>query len=138
MPQGTTQKRWQISDAFSLVRGTHQWKFGGQIQRLDAHSISACSATAGRTGRDFPAFDRNGDGRVDDDDLLFAVTLRSGRPDQDLVIPDADNVHLAGFAQDDWRVHPQLTLNLGVRYEIDTDVNNISRFDELNPIVSHL
>ena len=63
---------------------------------------------------DFPAFDRNGDGRVNDDDLLFAVTLRSGKPDQDLVIPDADNVYLAGFVQDDWRVHPQLSLNLGV------------------------
>ena len=85
---------------------------------------------------DFPAFDRNGDGRVNDDDLLFAVTLRSGKPDQDLVIPDADNVHFAGYAQDDWRVHPRLTLNLGVRYEIDTDVNNISRVDELNPIVA--
>ena len=52
------------------------------------------------------------------------------------MIPDADNVHLAGFVQDDWRVHPQLSLNLGLRYEIDTDVNNISRVDELNPIVA--
>ncbi len=46
---------------------------------------------------DFPAFDRNGDGKVNDDDLLFAVTLRSGKPNQDLVIPDANNVHLAGL-----------------------------------------
>ena len=52
------------------------------------------------------------------------------------MIPDANNVHLAGYAQDDWRVNPRLTLNLGVRYEFDTDVNNISRVDELNPIVA--
>jgi len=52
------------------------------------------------------------------------------------VIPDANNVHLAGYAQDDWRVGPRLTLNLGLRYEIDTDVNNISRVNELNPIVA--
>ena len=38
--------------------------------------------------QDFPQFDLNGDGRVDDDDLLFAVTLRSGKPDQDLVLDD--------------------------------------------------
>ena len=137
VPQGTTQKRWQISDAFTLVRGTHQWKFGGQIQRVD----SQFDLGVFRDGRielveDFPAFDRNSDGRVNDDDLLFAVTLRSGRPDSDLVIPDADSVHLAGYAQDDWRVHPRLSLNLGIRYEIDTDVNNISRVDELNPIVA--
>ena len=136
VPQGTIQKRWQFSDMFSLVRSTHHWKFGGQIQRVDA----AFDLGVFRDGRielieDFPAFDRNGDGRTDDNDLLFAVTLRSGLPNQDLEIPDADNVHVAGYVQDDWRVHPQLSLNLGVRYEIDTDVNNISRVDELNPIV---
>jgi hypothetical protein len=139
VPQGTTQGRWQIADSLSLVRGAHQWKVGGQFQRVDARFDLGVF----RDGRielveDFPAFDRNGDGRVDDDDLLFAVTLRSGRPDRDLVIPDADNVHLAGFVQDDWRIHPRLSLNLGVRYEIDTDVNNISRVDELNPIISSL
>ena len=136
IPQGTKQGRWQIADALSFVRGTHNWKFGGQVQRVDAHFDLGVF----REGRiefveDFPAFDRNGDGQVTDDDLLFAVTLRSGRPDQDLVIPDADNVHLAGFVQDDWQVGPQLTLNLGLRYELDTDVNNISRVDELNPLV---
>ena len=136
VPQGTTQKRWQIAESFSLVRGTHQWKFGGQLQRIDAHFDLGVF----RDGRielveDFPAFDRNGDALVNDDDLLFEVTLRSGRPDQDLVIPDADNVHIAAYIQDDWRVHPRLSLNLGLRYEIDTDVNNVSRVDELNPIV---
>ena len=37
--------------------------------------------------------------------------------------------------QDDWHIHPQLTLNLGVRYEVDTDVNNVGRYNEINPIV---
>ena len=137
VPQATTQGRWQFADAFSLVRGTHQWKFGGQVQLVDA----AFDLGVFRDGRiefvqDFPAFDINGDGRVDDNDLLFAVTLRSGHPDSDLEIPDADNVHIAGYIQDDWQVHPQLTLNLGLRYEVDTDVNNISRLDDLNPIVA--
>lgn len=136
VPQGTTQQRWQVSEAFSVTRGTHQWKFGGGLQRVDARFDLGVF----RDGRvelveDFAPFDRNNDGRVDDDDLLFAVTLRSGKPGSDLVIPDADSVHLAGYAQDDWRVHPRLSLNLGLRYEIDTDVNNISRVDELNPIV---
>ncbi|HJR57929.1 MAG TPA: TonB-dependent receptor [Vicinamibacterales bacterium] len=137
VPQGTRQGRWQIADSLSFVRGTHNWKFGGQVQRVDARFDLGVF----REGRiefveDFPAFDRNGDGEVTDDDLLFAVTLRSGRPDRDLVIPDADSVHLAGFVQDDWQVRPQLTLNLGLRYELDTDVNNISRVDELNPLVA--
>ena len=84
---------------------------------------------------DFPSFDRNLDGRVDDNDLLFAVTLRSGFPERSLLLPDANNTYIAAFLQDDWKVHPQFTLNLGLRYEIDTDVNNVSRVDELNPLI---
>jgi hypothetical protein len=137
VPQGTTQRRFQIANTLSLARGAHQWRFGGQLQRVDA----AFDLGVFRDGRvelveDFAAFDRNGDGVTNDDDLLFAVTLRSGKPNQDLEIPDADNVHVAFFAQDDWRVTPRLTLNLGVRYELDTDVNNISRVGDLNPIVA--
>ena len=99
-------------------------------------STWTCSArAASSSSRTSPTFDHNGDGRVDDGDLLFAVTLRSGKPDQALVIADADNNYLAVFVQDDWRVRTDLTLNLGLRYELDTDVKNISRYDEINPIV---
>ena len=84
---------------------------------------------------DFPAFDRNGDGRVNDDDLLFAVTLRSGKPSQNLDLPNSSSTHVSGFLQDDWTVSDRLSVNLGLRYEFDTDVNNQSRVDELNPIV---
>jgi hypothetical protein len=137
VPQGTTQDRWQFTEALSLQRGPHQWKIGGQVQRV-AGQFDLGVFRAGRVefAEDFPAFDRNGDGLVNDDDLLFSVTLRSGKPAQDLVIADANNVHAAGYVQDDWRAHPQLTVNLGVRYEVDTDVNNISRVADLNPIVA--
>jgi outer membrane receptor protein involved in Fe transport len=84
---------------------------------------------------DFPDFDRNGDGRIDDNDLLFAVTLRSAFPDRPLLIPNADNTYLAAFIQDDWRVSPQFTVNLGLRYELDTNVKNISGIDQLNPLI---
>src|SRR6185312_6243946 len=105
VPQGTQQKRWQFSDALSLSRGAHQLKVGGQLQRVDADFELGVF----RDGRiefveDFASFDHNGDGRVDDNDLLFAVTLRSGKPNEDLLIPNADNVYFAGYAQDDWRI----------------------------------
>ena len=136
VPQGTRQKRFQLANTTTLVRGAHTLRAGGEWQRVDAHFDLGVF----REGRiefvqDFASFDHNGDGRVDDGDLLFAVTLRSGKPTQDLVLPNADNHHVALFLQDDWRVHPSLTLNLGLRYEFDTDVKNISRVGELNPII---
>ncbi len=136
VPQGTKQKRLQFSDHVTMLRGNHTLTFGGEFQRVFA-DFDLRVFQQGRIEliEDFPDFDRNGDGRVDDNDLLFAVTLRSGHPTQPLLIPNADNSYFSFFAQDDWRVHPQLTLNIGVRYEIDTDVKNVSRVDELNPII---
>ena len=136
VPQGTKQRRLQFSDTFSMVRSNHTLNFGGEIQRVDA-DFDLRVFQQGRIEmiEDFPDFDRNGDGRVDDNDLLFAVTLRSGKPTEPLLIPNANSTYLAGFVQDDWRVHQQLTLNLGLRYELDTDVKNVSRTSQLNPII---
>jgi outer membrane receptor protein involved in Fe transport len=136
VPQGTKQRRLQFSDTFSTIRGNHTLNFGGEIQRVDA-DFDLRVFQAGRIEmiEDFPDFDRNGDGKVDDNDLLFAVTIRSGKPTEPLLIPNADSTYLAGFVQDDWRVRPQLTLNVGLRYELDTDVKNISRTSQLNPII---
>lgn len=137
VPQATKQKRFQFTDNFSHVFGNHTFHFGGEAQRV----LSDFDLGVFQQGRiefieDFPDFDRNGDGRTDDNDLLFAVTLRSAFPTRPLVIPDTDNTHLAAYFQDDWRVTPRLTLNFGLRYELDTDVKNVSRFPEgINPLV---
>ena len=136
VPQQTKQRRFQFNDTYTLVRGNHSIYVGGEIQRVES-DLDLKVFQQGRIEliEDFPDFDRNGDGRVDDNDLLFAVTLRSGFPDRPLVLPDTNNTYLAGFVQDDWRVHRQFTLNLGLRYEIDTDVKNVSRTNELNPLI---
>jgi hypothetical protein len=136
VPQQTKQRRFQFGDTYSMVRGNHTINLGGEIQRVES-DLDLKVFQQGRVEliEDFPDFDRNRDGRVDDNDLLFAVTLRSGFPERSLVLPDADNTYIAAFFQDDWRVHRQFTLNLGLRYEVDTDVKNVSRTDELNPLI---
>jgi hypothetical protein len=137
VPQQTEQFRLQFSDTLTMVRGNHTLNFGGEVQ----HVGSDLDLRVFQQGRiefieDFPDFDRNNDGRVDDQDLLFAVTLRSAVPDRPLILPNANNNYFAFFVQDDWRVTPRLTLNLGLRYELDTDVKNISRVSEINPLVT--
>jgi hypothetical protein len=136
VPQGTDQRRWQVSPTLAVVRGDHSLKLGAEVSRTAGDFFLGVF----REGRvefvqDFPAFDLNRDGRVDDDDLLFAVTLRSGRPDRDLLLEDCSSTYLAGFVQDDWRVTPQLTLNVGLRWELDTNVKNLSGAGDINPLV---
>lgn len=136
VPQATKQRRFQVSDTFALLHGNHALSFGGEIQRVRGDfDLGVFQQGRIEMIEDFPDFDRDGNGRVDDNDLLFAVTLRSGVPTQPLLIPDNSNTYYAAFIQDDWRVHPQFTLNIGLRYELDTDVKNVSRVDQLNPLI---
>lgn len=136
VPQGTKQRRYQVSDTLSMLFGNHAVHVGGEVQFVRGDfDLKVFQQGRIELIEDFPDFDRDGNGRVDDNDLLFAVTLRSGHPTEPLLIPDASNWYFAGFVQDDWRVTKNLTLNLGLRYEIDTDVKNIKRYDELNPII---
>jgi hypothetical protein len=136
MPQETRQTRIQITDSATLVRGAHTLRFGGEVQRVDAEfRLGVFQQGRIEFIEDFATFDHNGDGVVNDSDLLFSVTLRSGKPDQALIQPDADNTHIAGFIQDDFAVSNRLQLNLGLRYEVDSEVNNQSRVDQLNPII---
>ena len=136
MPQRTTQTRLQFADSATFIRGAHSLRVGGELHQIYGEfNLGVFQQGRIELVEDFPTFDHTGDGRIDDNDLLFAVTLRSGKPTQSLDLPDSNNTHVAGFAQDDWRIANNVQLNLGLRYEIDTDVNNQSRVGELNPIV---
>lgn len=136
VPQQTRQKRSQFDDNIDWIRGRHNLHFGGEFQRIGADfNLGVFQSGVIEFVQDFANQDRNGDGVINDEDLLFAVAIRSGIPATPLIIPDADNNHTAGYFQDDWRVHPQLTLNLGVRYEIDSDVNDLGHYSQINPIL---
>ncbi|NDD65127.1 MAG: TonB-dependent receptor, partial [Acidobacteria bacterium] len=136
VPQATEVGRLQLTDTLSLVRGAHTIKLGGDYQRVRM-DLNLGVFRQGRIEfvQDFAQADFNGDGRIDDNDLLFAVTLRSSRPSQSLNLPGNNNQHIAGFVQDDWRLSRKLTLNLGLRYELDTNLNNISGYGDRNPLI---
>ena len=136
VPQQTRQKRLQWDDGVDWTHGQHNLRFGGQVQHIGADfNLGVFQGGAIEFIQDFADFDHNNDGVTNDQDLLFAVTIRSGKPSVPLLIPDANNNHFATYVQDDWRVHPQFTLNLGLRYELDTDVNNVGHYNQINPIL---
>lgn len=137
VPQATRQNRLQFADNFTYIAGNHTLKFGGEYQRIDS-SLFLGVFQDGRIEfvQDFATFDHSNDGQINDSDLLFAVTLRSQFPERPLELPNVDNNYFAFFLQDGWRVRPELTLNFGVRYEVDTNVKNVSGYGDVNPLVS--
>ena len=109
--------------------------FGGELQSIDAEFYLGVFQQGNiQAVEEFPDFDRNGDGKVGDNDILFAVALQSTNPSTALVFPDCDNYHLAFFGQDDWKVLPNLTINAGLRWEMDINLNNMSWYPQRNPL----
>jgi hypothetical protein len=114
----------QITDHISYLRGKHAFKFGGEI--LD--NLSQTNVTANAKGplifsslQDFFAGMPNGvpppgtiQGGVSSDGN-GAATILTGN-----LLRNFSFQGYALFIQDDWRVKPRLTVNLGLRYEINT------------------
>jgi hypothetical protein len=136
IPQQTPQNRVQFRDNLSWIRGSHALKFGGEFQRIDSGAVFDLFGSGTiETTEDFAVRDRNGDGQVNDNDIVIADTIRSVAPVRPPTVEDLDNYYFAFYAQDDWKVRPNFTLNLGLRWEVDTDAKDLKHFDEINPIL---
>lgn len=114
---------YQGVDYVSYLRGNHAFKFGGEIRRnlADPSQFGAAKGHIFFLGnKAFP-----GSSALEDylaGDPAFA-TIQSGSPARQL-----RQWSYAASAQDDWRVTPKITLNLGLRYEYTTpmsEVNNL-------------
>lgn len=104
-PQGRHVTSFAYQDALSWTRGKHVLKFGGEARRSRFNSLNGNNNLTLRfnTVADFQA------GRV---------TQATQNTADRVVGLRTTNWNL--FAQDDWKVVPRLTLNLGVRYELNT------------------
>lgn len=121
LPQ--TGNTYQWSDNFSKIVGTHSFKFGGDIryQKFDQflyYNVNG-SISFGPGGENDLA---PTDGSSYPNYLLgLPATYSQGSGQQELV--RSTSVYL--FAQDSWKIKPNLTLNYGLRWELNTPLNDI-------------
>ena len=127
LPQATHLDRYQVRDAFNWNLGRHALRFGGDFQHYRAAGqINVFGTGTVILTSDFGFADLNGDGKVNDLDIPVAVGIHSTAPITPVPIPKITNNYTGFFAQDDWRLRSNLTLNLGLRWEYDSDLTGQS------------
>ncbi|HEX4312084.1 MAG TPA: TonB-dependent receptor [Acidobacteriaceae bacterium] len=127
LPQATHLNRYQLRDEFSWTPGKHTLHVGGEFQHYTASGlINVFGTGTAILTSDFGFADLNGDGQVNDLDIPIAVALKSSAPVVPVPIPTVFDSYVAGYVQDDWRVKPRLTLNLGLRWEYDSNLTGNS------------
>lgn len=139
LPAIERQTTIQFSDTFTLTSGHHTWKLGGEI-RPEHFSIYEPADPRGSMSFSHVYTDNAGEPGTGGYSLASLLTGQpSGGNINNLNNIDYHRDTFALFAQDDWRVLPQLTLNMGLRYEFFSPVyskNNAQA--NFNPITGML
>ncbi len=125
-----------LSDTMVWSHGKHTWRWGGDFRRIQKSTETASNPrgsftfTGANTAQMVNGVAAPGTGFDFADFLLGLPQLTSEQF-------GANNYHFRGnswdlFAQDEWRVRGNLTLNLGLRYEY------VSPYSEINNLLANL
>jgi hypothetical protein len=128
---------YQVIDHVSLTKGAHAMKFGADLRKTNYNDRSEVSSrgeigfSGGLTAN--PGQASTG---MSIADLLLGLPLTAAGSNTSLA-GNFNGFTYSFFAQDDWKVTRNLTLNLGLRYELNTrytDVQNrMTFFDQSFP-----
>jgi hypothetical protein len=125
---------YQIQDSLNIQRGGHSIKVGTQVQRINNfNSNCTCVGNYSFSGGYTSAMrgEANGDAFA-----LFLLGYPSGMSRGVETERSYIYGHQFGFyAQDDWRLTPKLTLNLGLRYDYTLAYKEKNdRFSSFDPV----
>jgi hypothetical protein len=128
---------YHLVDHVSIIRGPHTMKTGIDFRKTNYNDRSEISARGsfGFTGV-MTALPGTTDTGVSLADLLLGLPINASGSSTSLA-GNFNGFTYAFFLQDDWRIGRRLTLNMGLRYELNTrytDVQNrLTLFDPAYP-----
>jgi hypothetical protein len=117
------QHEAEISDTLSKIKRNHQFRFGGSFEAVRTKYQDLFVQEGELDINSFPDF-LLGMSAAQNGTPQSSVSAALGGNGKGAVYPAMNNFSL--FAQDDFQVRPELTLNLGVRYQFDGQPYNTS------------
>jgi hypothetical protein len=106
-------------DDVTFSHGKHLFQFGGESRWIQSNQYDNSSSYGGKYT--FSASQTNNGSSGGSALATFILGTISSYTATPVAVPGYYRWHYyAGYAQDDWRIAPKLTLNLGVRYELET------------------
>ncbi|HEY1949962.1 MAG TPA: hypothetical protein VGG97_23330 [Bryobacteraceae bacterium] len=122
LPSNEIQNAYTVADTLTYIDGNHTFKFGGEFR---PEEFTIYQPADPRGSLSFGTQFTDNAGAPGTGGSGFA-TLLTGQPGggniNNLTNVDYLRHNFAFFAQDDWRVTPKLTINVGLRYEFFSPV----------------
>ena len=127
----TDTQLYQIKDEVSMQTGTHAVKFGVNYNFLKDIGLMNGNGLYGvLTFFHDPSVIANNSNGLYPQGFQTPGVVRQWEQANTVLADSLLNAHqIAAWFQDDWRITPQLTLNLGVRYDIDLNFYDQPHYD---------
>ncbi len=125
-PNSNITNTWSFPISVTHIRGRHNLKFGGEYRDLQVHQFGGSFTWGGgffRFARDFTVRDPQNVNVSGQGSSIAALLL--GYPSGDTRLENITPLsfhwgYYAAYIQDDFKVTPNLTLNLGLRYDYES------------------
>ena len=130
LPEHVFENIFQLADSVTQTHGKHTLKYGVDFRRQQRNFFQlAVPRGYMNFGGGFTADLSTATGGNGPADLLFGVPQATEQDTLDGLYPTR-YWDLAEYVQDDWRVLQNLTINLGLRYEVASPANGrVANFD---------
>lgn len=128
-PQGAIQNRFQYADELDWKLGNHSISFGGEFVRtqFDGNWVVGNNGIYSFDGSATSQYIDGARSASDQGNALADLELGypvTGNAANGTSLGDFRGVDVNGYIQDDWKVMPTLTVNLGLRYDFDNPPND--------------
>jgi len=112
------ENHYEIQNYTSIAAGVHSWKFGVRLRAVSLDNFSTSNFAGTYTFTSLDQYQLQ---------MPSLFTLNVNNPGSSPLV-HAGQVDAGIFVNDDWRVRPNLTLSLGLRYEMQTNIHDKADF----------